>query len=208
MRPTPPRRAVDAANAEAERLREEACYECIEPFAHVTLATCSIGEMCVPLCCLPLALLIFVVLIAVAIDGVTAITTTQIFLPIYIAMGLFGLVLLAMCMSREGGSQRLYDNARGAIKEICCGLFYEEVQHRGMLMKVFSYGLSVVAFTGVLLTVVFVNLKLNGDVHWSWSQVVIPLWVAMSMACCTSCAKCFGTDSEDRFIFQVQPDIN
>jgi hypothetical protein len=205
--PTPNRRAVDAANAEAERLRDEACYECIEPFAHVGLATCSVGELCVPLCCLPLALLIFVVLIAVAIDGVIAITASQIFLPIYIAMGLFGLVLLAMCMSREGGSQRLYHGARGAIKEICCGLFFEDLEHRETPMKIFSYGLSVVAFTGVLLTAVFVNLKLNGDVHWSWPQVMIPLWVAMSMACCTSCGKCFGTDAENRFLFQVRPDV-
>jgi hypothetical protein len=196
-------RAVEAANAEAKRLREEACDECIEPFANAGFDACHIGELCVPLFCIPLALLIFVVLIAVAIDGVTAITTTQIFLPIYIAMGAFGLVLLAMCISREGDSQKLYDDSIGVVKELCCGFFHEDLQHRGALMKIFSYGLSVVAFTGVLLTVVFVNLKLNGDVHWSWPQVMIPLWVAMSMACCTSCGKCFGTDREDRRIFQV-----
>jgi hypothetical protein len=196
-------RAVEAANAEAQRLRDEACDEFIEPFANFGFAACKVGELCVPLCCLPLALLIFVALIAVGIDGVTAITTTQIFLPIYIAMGAFGLVLVAMCISREGDSQKLYDDSIGVVKEICCGFFHEALQDRGALMKIFSYSLSVVAFTGVLLTIVFVNLKLNGDVHWSWPQVMIPLWVAMSMACFTSCGKCFGTDSTDRRIFQV-----
>jgi hypothetical protein len=197
-------RAIDAANAESARLREQACHDCIEPLAETGTFTCYLGELCVPLCCIPAALLVFIVLVAVGIDGVTAITTTQIFVPIYIAMGLFGLVLLAMCISREGGTQRLYDKARGAVKELCCGFFHEYLDHVGPVIKTFSYGLSVIAFTGVLLTVVFVNLKLNGDVHWSWPQVMIPLWVAMSMACFTSCGKCFGENGRDRLAFQVQ----
>jgi hypothetical protein len=198
-------RAIDAANAEAERLRKQACYECIEPFARASVFTCFFGELCVPLCILPTALLIFIVLIAVRLDAIAAITTTQIFLPIYIAMGLFGLVLLAMCMSRNGRSKRLYDQSIGVVKEICCNILYDEgMDRRGGLLKMFSYGLSVVAFTGVLLTVVFVNLKLNGDVHWSWPQVMIPLWVAMAMACCTSCGKCIGGNSEERFVSQVE----
>ncbi len=155
------------------------------------------------MCCIPLALLIFVVLIAVGIDGVAAITTTQIFLPIYISMGLFGLVLLAMCISRNGSSQDFYNKSIGAVRGICCDVVYDTMDDRSTSIKIFSYGLSVVAFTGVLLTIVFVNLKLNGDVHWSWPQVMIPLWVAMSMACCTSCGKCFGNDSTERFVIQA-----
>jgi hypothetical protein len=196
-------REIAAANEVAREWRRRACLEIFEPVSEAGIIACAISELCVPLFCIPAALLVFVILIAVSTDSVTAISTTQIFLPIYIAMSAFGLVLLVMCMSREG-SQRLYRRSVGVVKHICCNLFYDDDRFdRTTTIKFFSYSLSVVAFTGVLLTVVFVNLKLNGDVHWSWPRVMIPLWVAMSMACYTSCVKCCGDNSNVGLFLQV-----
>lgn len=40
-----------------------------------------------------------------------------------------------------------------------------------------TYFLTVIAFTGVLLTIVFVHLKLIDQITWHWALVFLPFWV-------------------------------
>ena len=65
-----------------------------------------------------------------------------------------------------------------------------------------SYALTVIAFAGVLLTLIFIHLHVTAKISWSWTFVFLPLWFSLSTVCCMIPARCFSDDEEDQPISQ------
>jgi hypothetical protein len=188
--------------------RWDDCFVCcVNSFLHLT-----------PMVCVPLALIICTAIVAVFVDQSSSISLGAAFVPLYVVMAALAIIFVwfesltfclisqfmflnfdcrfsrSLCWSRSK-ERNWYYQTESVVKEFCL-----ETMLGARTWS--SYALSVIAFAGVLLTIIFIHLRVTTQISWSWTFVFLPLWIAMSTVCCMVPAQCSSDDEDDLPIWQ------